>query len=282
MKISKEELEQKYAELKSIKAVANFYNLDPQNVRYYFATNNLNYDQRKVYSYDHNFFLNDTERNFYWAGFIAGDACISKSSNNIKIKLAEKDSEILEKLKIDIKTDKEIYHYDSKNPFGKNGFSKDCSFHIRSPQMKIDLLNRFGIITNKSLTHSIPNRILNHEYFNHFLRGLFDADGCYCCENNKASIYLVGSQVAMNQIFLFLIENKIIKTGDLRSQGKIDKISIRSLEDNFRLINFMFKDSTIYLARKKIIVDQILSCRPKYKKKLLASPELFLNNLSSP
>ena len=50
----------------------------------------------KLYTQNENFFSEPNDKNSYWAGFIAADGGIEKTSNRLRIGLSIKDRELLE------------------------------------------------------------------------------------------------------------------------------------------------------------------------------------------
>ena len=110
----------------------------------------------------------------YWIGFIYADGCIT-TRNTLHIALAEKDKDHVFAFSSAINIDKQP-RYVKQN--------KAWSISIKSKQIVNDLM-QIGVRVNKTYTGTpIPN--IPSEYYNDFIRGYFDGDGCI--SNNTVAI----------------------------------------------------------------------------------------------
>lgn len=122
-------------------------------------------DVRK-YKVNENYFNRLTPESAYWLGFILADGCVT-NQNYLKIALASKDKDHLEKFKRSIQTEAPI----KDTIIGKNKLS--C-LNICSKKICL-VLNSYGINQRKSCSHGtpkIPSKLLAQMYL-----GYFDGDG---------------------------------------------------------------------------------------------------------
>lgn len=277
--LNKEEVIQKYKELKNIKDVAIFYGVKNWEISSFFEIIGFEINHRQKYTCNDNFFSQDNEKSFYWAGFIAADANIEKNSNRIKIELKSTDKEHLEKFKNDITLNQDLKFVTriDERPAFKTGVYHSCKLRFNSAQMKKDLNFRFNIHEAKSKNFIICNRILNHEFFKHFLRGVIDGDGGYDHEKNHGTIRLCGTPKCMEQIYDYC-KNKLnfeSSSWCIRDSDGLGLFNSKKLKDNQKLLHLMYDDATVWLDRKKEIVDKILNSKPRK----IDFDKNYLNNL---
>src|SRR5690606_22823852 len=148
---TKELLEKEYAKLKSLKAVARKYGCDAGTIKRYMEKHNIPFNGPVRYECNHNFFSEDTEESFYWAGFIAADGYINKKRLVLHIGLSLKDLSLLEKFKNSIDAENPINQYLVKNSKynPKWNDTEKCEIEISSKQICSDLL-RFNITPRKT------------------------------------------------------------------------------------------------------------------------------------
>lgn len=189
----------------------------------------------------------DTEEKAYWLGFIFADGYIGstpiredkKSVYNFELSLALKDIEHLEKFKKFISFEKEI----TKDSYR-------CRIMVANKHFWT-ILNSYGCVPNKSLTLKFPNCIPN-DLIRHFIRGYFDGDGCI-----TRHVYINTVSPAINVIGTSDFLNNIINYSDTTPNIRHDKrhseetlILEWNKDDGVKFINYLYKNSSIYLDRK--------------------------------
>lgn len=102
-------------------------------------------------------------------GFIAADGTIRKDSNEIKIGLARKDKEILEKIKNILELETDVKDYTSSNGYDCSCLQWTCEEHKKD-------LARYSIVPAKTFILKPPYQ-LNKKYWIDYIRGYFDGDG---------------------------------------------------------------------------------------------------------
>lgn len=123
---------------------------------------------RHKYTFDDGVWGSDTPEKYYLLGLFAVDGTVSKNDGKykfIEISLKESDRVLLEDIKKVFKTEKPIYV--DRDQLKLNIYS-DASY---------DYLCKFGITERKSKTLKILEAIPENRIV-HFLRGVFDGDGC--------------------------------------------------------------------------------------------------------
>jgi len=217
---------------------------------------NVGQSSRK-YKQDDLYFSNiDTPEKAYWLGYFYADGNVA--SNNCKIKntviLSSTDLETVEHFKNSVKY---------TGPIRVETHRKYCKqiykVAIYSKQMRLDLISN-GCVPAKSLIITFPK--LQEKLISHFIRGYFDGDGSvgiYKNSSNKEiytlrSSFCSGSKQFIEELYNFLPVNKI-KHIQIRKKPIIYSINF-SVEDSLSLANFMYKDATIFLTRKKEKFDK--------------------------
>lgn len=115
---------------------------------------------------DDNYFSEINSEVAYWLGFIYADGCIT-TKNTLAIALAEKDKDHVFAFSKAIKIEK-------APKFVKQ--TKAWRISIKSKQIVNDLID-IGVRVNKTYTGT-PIPKIPQEYYNDFIRGYFDGDGC--------------------------------------------------------------------------------------------------------
>lgn len=125
--------------------------------------------------FNQNIFDNiDTAEKAYWLGFFYADAYNGKTTNTFSVTLQQKDYHHLMKLgKFVEYEDINIKSYDSMIA---NKKYPTCCLRLYSKYL-CNKMSELGCPQNKSFIIKYPNW-LNIDLNNHFIRGMFDGDGC--------------------------------------------------------------------------------------------------------
>ncbi len=230
-----------------------------------------------------NIFNEDTEESFYLAGFLAADGCVTK--NRLSIDLSEIDANHLNKICDILKSNHPIIHsirhYKRPNQIYAKDY-KSCKCEICSVSL-VNSLKRFNIIPNKSLVYTIPENLIENLLIRHFIRGYIDGDGCWYQEFKKygkiaPSLSLVGTQDLLNKIHYILNKNCNLNSDNkkLSKSGNVYILKYGGTNITNKIIDYLYKDATIYMDRKKEITDQIkILLTYNTKKKPLTVQDLF-------
>lgn len=202
---------------------------------------------RKYKANDNIFNKLDSHAKAYWLGFIAGDGCINPNKNYLDVRIHKKDIEVLENLKSFLEADNPITTHENT-----------IILHISSKQLVKDIAF-YGIGPNKTKNMNLN---IDERYYNSFILGLFDADGCVNIYKKKykdgyrSSIRfnLVGLTNVVGDIQNYLIENCGIKKNKLQNHHSTDYVKYLMYDGNKqvrKIYNLLYKDYKFSLARKK-------------------------------
>lgn len=260
--ISKQELEAKYAELKTILAVAQYYKIPQTTASYLFNKLGIQHVKRHANKFNEKFFSQDTSESFYLAGFIAADGNIEKSSNRITIGLAEKDHHFLTQIGNLLEFEGDLSRHISKGSKRNPRYKDTISYFLRfsSSETVKDLL-RFNIVPKKTKIYDMPEWIINHQFVHHFMRGYFDGDGCIRIDDGQLSLHIVGNLSFLTK-FQSILENRC--SIHHNSIHKDRSIYILKYCGNIivpKICQFLYQDSTFQLDRKHDIYQKIALSR---------------------
>lgn len=162
----------------------------------------------RKYKLNESFFTKiNNEEKAYWLGFLAGDGAITE--NKVRLRLAIKDRMHLKKFR-------KAVQWTGKDYYCKN--TKSLEVYFRSFKM-VDDLKRYYITPRKTFTVRFPRILKPLE--RHFIRGVFDADGCIniakrVTRKKSGRIYIYyGGEFCIegNKEFVSVIQEKLVKLG---------------------------------------------------------------------
>lgn len=253
-----EELKPKVIELYidknyGFRKVADILNIPESQVLKFLKNENLirKIGTTKIYSCNE-FYFNDikSEKQAYWLGVLFADGNVSKQGETFsgRVIFSSKDTEWVDQFKRDIEFNGKIYTETHK--VYKTQVSK---VSLTSEQMFTDLVE-LGCIPNKSLIIRIP--AINQDLIPHFIRGYFDGDGTVGIYKNSSksntmtlrSGFCSGSQEFLEAISCYLPTNrKVVKKANNRNLFTL----MFSVNDSINLYQYMYKDATVWLKRKR-------------------------------
>lgn len=192
----------------------------------------------RKYSINQNYFnCIDTEDKAYFLGLLCADGCNHTNNTKVSLWLKESDKNILEKFKSFLQPDKPLTF--SKKKIGSNQWGIQISNKRIS-----DKLSELGCVPRKTFILKFPTKDqVSGKFLKDYLRGFFDGDGWL----GKKDISITASNSFCNDLQKFL-NTKDIKTR-ARSKGKVTELCF-SRDSSKKFINWIYKDSKIYLERK--------------------------------
>lgn len=212
---------------------------------------------------DFNYFSKENESpNMAWLlGFLASDGTVSKRDNTIKIGLAIKDKEILEKIKQELKLQTEINEYTTAEGYDCCSLTWTCEQHKKD-------LARYGIIPQKTFRLKPPYE-LNKKYWIDYIRGYFDGDGSVnlIANGNHRGNGNLRWQIcsATKEILQFIIdffyEEYNIPKVNILWQEKLHTLYYFQYSSTAtrQIYNILYTPNSLYLNRKKVHFEEILS-----------------------
>lgn len=255
---NKEELQIALINLKTIKNVALFFNVNNKTIKrwmdYYSITGIGSQGARKHTCNEHFFDTIDTQEKAYWLGFLYADGCVYKGSDGksyrLQINLKASDSRILEEFNKAIESNYIIKY--------KNIINKENNNVYETVQIKINntylckQLISLGVVPKKSLICKFPN--IDKNLIRHFIRGYFDGDGCITStnKNNRISwkVNIIGNKSMIESFYDIFSKNNIDSCMYHIKHSKVISIDICSKKSILNFYNYLYKDSTIFMHRK--------------------------------
>lgn len=202
--------------------------------------------------FDEYFFHNiNNECKAYWLGFIYADGCVVKNSthnqNRLHIGLSIVDIDHLYKFKKDIGYTGNINIYSKMCP--KAGMKDYCKIAINNKTL-IEGLIKHGATPKKTHTLTFPS--LNKELEKHFIRGYFDGDGMIATPKDRDYVFSITSTKNFLEGIVTILKSKCnVKTLNITKDKSMFRIVKSAKKDVVSIMDWLYKDSYVYLERKK-------------------------------
>lgn len=242
----------------SLDVIAKQYGLSQPVIRKVVMNMGLVPQQRRSDLNENYFDVVDSETKAYWLGYLAADGCIrvrtqvdkngnhKTQGNSIHLKLSTMDEEHLKKFRDEVCPNSVLKYATSvvKTRIGNISTSYSVVLNLYSNYIVSQIIDK-GVGPRKTFTIGKPN--IEEKYIRHYIRGLFDGDGCVVTEDGKRLIYrITTASENMNKFLKELFESlgiNMIRMG-------INCVIGRK-EDTMKFYNYIYDDATIWLERKK-------------------------------
>lgn len=206
------------------------------------------YYASKTLGYDTEFLNEENEFSAYFIGFWVGDGTI-KSDGHIEV--CNCDREV-----IDIIVDKTKYVNSVREDIRDSRPNSQPNYVLTYYNKPAWAIQSYFNVTNKKGPEQVP-AIVSNNTFNHFIRGLFDADGCFTLDNRSfylMSSIMLTSKECLEDILNRLKELKVVRGGSIHPGGTKNAFYLSfSHQDSVSLGYFMYSNATILMSRKKNI-----------------------------
>lgn len=212
---------------------------------------------KSPYVYNHAFFRDiDTQDKAYWLGFFYADGCvhISHTGGSVSyeacIKLQGGDGGHLKKFNRCINGNVPVNYHERISAF--SGLPENCAeIRLYSREIVEDLI-RHGCVQNKSFIIRFPD--LREDLVQHFIRGFFDGDGCFC-RDSKARNTCAVNFCSASRDFLTSLRTTIYAVGItsyIVDEGAKHtfRLYIKGMENCDKMLAYMYNDANVYLDRK--------------------------------
>lgn len=258
-------LQELYDDKKAIHVISDLMDIREGSISQFINENVNNFDFTKRKNILYKYFCNenyfdviDTEEKAYVLGFYYADGCVVR--NNLVIQLSDIDTEIVEKFKKIFYDDREANYGFEEKMTPKSGIKRYVGLGARSDHM-IETLNKIGLTPRKSLTANFPSEeFLPKHLQRHFIRGIFDGDGCIYLPKIGSGMgprcLFIGSKDSVAGILdvvkreigieLYFFYEKETKTPGFNTHN----FTFANYKICKKFLDFIYKDSTIYLQRK--------------------------------
>lgn len=236
----------------SLKITANNFNISSGGVRLILKKNNIKTRSwlevmgSKVKLSNEYYFSNiNSPDKAYFLGWMVSDGWINEKG--LGIALQDKDKYILELFKKYIEYEGNIGTYLLKS-------GNRMNYLILTSQKIKDDLAKYGVIRKKTHFTYFPD--IPEEFYSHFIRGVFDGDGCVSINKNNLKVNIIGNFELINGIQKILIKNCVLsQTKLIKHRNMENGIHIMNYGGNIncrKIYDFLYKDcNDIYLKRKK-------------------------------
>jgi hypothetical protein len=222
-----------------------------------------------------NFFdVIDSEVKAYWLGYLAADGTIrvrecgiSKDGkkrnrgNSIHLKLSTMDEAHLIKFR-DVVCPNSVLKYSTSVVTTRKGnisTSYNVILNLYSNHIVSQIIDK-GVGPRKTFTVGKPN--IEEKYIRHYLRGLFDGDGTVRIDGTTKMTYSIAS--ASEKMYEFLYDHLKSLDIDMRRYG-INCVIARK-EDTMRFHDYIYKDATVWLERKRDKLNDLFDELDRIKK----------------
>lgn len=204
----------------------------------------------------------NTEEKAYVLGLLYADGWNQTERNSISLGLKETDKEILDKITALIQPTKPLQYVSTSNQRQKTGFENSqnqyrlviANKHISQRLVELGC----GKAKTYTLTFPTEEQVPSH-LIRHFVRGYFDGDGSVSGDKQKQFCF-VGTIDFLLPLQQILIKELNFSETKLDRRHKDSDNNIRSLRYcgvnqciTFR--DWLYKDATIFIERKKKIFD---------------------------
>lgn len=217
----------------------------------------------------HYFDIIDTEEKAYWLGFLTADGWINQNeathSAAVGIDLQYSDINHLKKFNKSINGNYQITDRWKSCPISTKDTEKKhhiCTIRIFSKIM-YNSLSLFGFSNNKTYSVKFPD--LAPELVRHYIRGYFDGDGCFTITNKTFQTNFVTASEEFKNGLINALNNIDINISDCSYINKCGttmyRPDITKNSDRIKFLDYIYKDSTVYLDRK---YKKYLKAKEKY------------------
>lgn len=201
----------------------------------------------------------DNELVCYVIGLITADGSISADNRSITITLTCSDGYLLEQIN-------DLFLSGSGNISlcHKEDGDKARMYLTFHGKQLCEALNKYNIVPNKSYLLKELSPLIPRQYYHHYIRGLFDGDGICSKLEDKIRIGFCAHEKAFVENYQhFLIQQLDMNKTSLFNTGNCWQVSWASRKDITTFYNYIYKDATIFLRRKKEKIERYIYANPE-------------------
>lgn len=200
----------------------------------------------------------DTEVKAYFLGLLFADGTVSKDSLRIKLTLKAEDGYLVESLRAAIHCSNKICYIKSKD-------RSELGFGVSSPQSELAFTNKH--MAQTLLSHGMDRKerfpeTIPAELQHHFIRGVFDGDGCIWNGNRAPSegLFYILAEKSLCDRFRDIFEANGCTKMESKPRKNIWQIRKSSNKTcMLNAFNYMYQDATIFMQRKHEIWKEWLT-----------------------
>lgn len=249
---------QKYNEGKTLKEIGIEYHCDPNKISRLLKKEGIHIktseEMNIKYTLDKYYFdVIDTQNKAYILGLLYADGNRTDGSNTISINLQEQDKDILDKINKEIGSNRPLYYIDYSQRTDANRVNQ-WKLSISNKHMAGSLL-KYGLEPCKEFKTSFPQQI-DEQLWRHFIRGYMDGDGCIL--KGECRWFLTGSKELLLFIKKYLESTLNIHVQEFyHKNGRTYNIRVSGRNQVNKLLDFLYKDATLFLERKYNIYSKL-------------------------
>src|SRR3990167_8104715 len=210
----------------------------------------LTAERSQKYTANYNFFDNiNNPKNAYCLGLWCADGCVHDKNHLISIEMIDLD--IIEKVK-------KCLGYTGLIEI-RNLSKGKTTYYLRITSLKLHQnLIKWGCLPHKSYCLEFPKvgdaeaRVLPHHLMDHWIRGIFDGDGClFKCKNGCWGVTIAGTKNICEGLKNYLGYGNIYLNCTNPKNNHETWVWQTNCKSNVKIfLNYIYKDATIYLERK--------------------------------
>lgn len=245
----------KYKNGDSIASLSRQYNITPYKAKKILVDNNIQLrtraqqnaitNQKRGKSVNHEYFSKIETLNQAWLlGFLMADGYIAANDNGIGLELSSIDREILERIRDEIQSERDIKTYTTNKGF------EIIKLYWSSGKQKDDL-KKYGIVNRKTYKENHLPNFQNDDLTNAFILGYFDGDGSLHVRDKQAVMNICAHRKELLQDIANYIQKKYggsysltQDTRQLWNYNLSTTILIKYFDD-------IYSKSSLFLKRKK-------------------------------
>lgn len=246
--------------LMSTPNIAKIYNVSERTVINWLTLENIPIRKSGTISKTNQKLFNTIDSEFaaYIIGLITADGSVNEK-HSISITLTYSDKYLLEQI---------------NNRFF-NGTGHFVEIHLEDNEKKrivlqihgkelCNSLEKHGIVPNKTYSLKQLSKQIPENLYHHYIRGLYDGDGvCSKCNNGIRIGYCAYNKEMVEDYKQFLLNTLSLNDNQLFNTGNCWQVSWSSYKDLINFYNYIYKDATIYLERKKEKIENFLKLIPR-------------------
>jgi hypothetical protein len=215
-----------------------------------------NREHKSLHSIDVDYFKYiDTGEKAYWLGVLVSDGNISRDGN--KVSLASKDLDLINKFREAIKSTHAVSLVKSYDKRTDKTYER-YTIQVASKEFASNLIDK-GVTCLKSYSCFYPkiDDALNY----HFIRGLFDGDGCLMVKNSKnCRVSFIGTLEIINSIQLIFKNDLDINPHPIyKVTDAMNVVCTNYFSETKIIMNKLYDESleNIRLDRKYVLYEKI-------------------------
>lgn len=253
IQITKQQIKEFYLQGFTITQIAKMANCNHTNISAHLKRMGVecrDFSEYRKYTINKDFFkVIDTEEKAYILGFLYADGYNQVTKKQVRLTLQKRDKDILDKIN-------KILNHNKPLLVIKENY---LDLSINSKDMSLDL-EKLGCVQNKTFKITFPYEHLSKDLYRHFIRGVFDGDGCISINKKKdVKLNITGNPIFISQIQDILVNELEITKTKLQYYRNICGMYYHGKNICYKVLDYLYKDNKISLKRKNKLYKKIVS-----------------------